>query len=161
MKLFHGGIEIVEYPKIFDVQRLLDFGNGFYTTTNINQAESWATIKKKRIGNVKSIVSIYEINDDLIYNPNYQTKIFEKADEQWLDFIVSNRKGNLIHPYDIVKGPVADDTLYTTLLLFETGILSKKETIIRLKTHKLFDQISFHNKEVIKELNFTEAYEVI
>lgn len=44
MKLFHGGIEIVEYPKIFDVQRLLDFGNGFYTTTNINQAESWATI---------------------------------------------------------------------------------------------------------------------
>ena len=97
----------------------------------------------------------------MIYNPNYQTKIFEKADEQWLDFIVSNRKGNLIHPYDIVKGPVADDTLYTTLLLFETGILSKKETIIRLKTHKLFDQISFHNKEVIKELNFTEAYEVI
>ena len=48
MKLFHGGIEIVEYPKIFDVQRLLDFGNGFYTTTNINQAESWATIKKKK-----------------------------------------------------------------------------------------------------------------
>ena len=65
-----------------------------------------------------------------------------------------------VHQYDIVIGAVANDTLYSTLLLYETGVLSKIETIRRLKTHKLFDQISFHNQSVLKELQYSENYVV-
>ncbi len=50
MKLYHGSIEIVEAPVIFEKQRLLDFGKGFYTTTNRKQAERWAIIKQNREG---------------------------------------------------------------------------------------------------------------
>ena len=145
MKLFHESTTPVKQPAIFETQRLLDFGNGFYTTSSKIQAENWALIKQKRLGaSEQAIVSVYEIEDDLINSKDFKVKIFKGATEEWLDFIVANRREAMTHSYDIVKGAVANDTLYATLLLYESGFLSKEETIVRLKTHKLFDQISFH-----------------
>jgi len=162
MKIFHGSTQIIEKPIILNSQRLLDFGNAFYTTTNQNQAERWALLKKNRFkNNSKSIVSIYEISIDLFSNKKYIVKEFQKADEEWLDFVFKNRNGNFFHDYDIVIGPVANDTLYATLTLYESGILNKAETIKRLKVHKLYDQISFHNDIVLKELVFFESYEQV
>jgi len=154
MKLFHGSTISVKKPIIMDIQRLLDFGNGFYTTTNKKQATNWALIKQKRLGkNANAIISIYEFNDSLMSSQHFKIKTFNSATEEWLDFVVNNRNGKIDHSYDIVQGPVANDTLYATLLLYENGILSKNETILRLKTHKLFDQISFHSQAVLNELN--------
>ncbi len=162
MKLYHGGLDVIASPRILDSQRLLDFGKGFYTTTNREQAENWALIKQKRVGqNSKAIVTVYELDDHLFDGVNYKVLIFPKANEEWLDFIISNRTGSQQYDFDIVKGAVANDTLYATLSLFEAGLLSKKETIVRLKTHQLFDQISFHNREVLKELKFVESYMVV
>lgn len=161
MNLYHGGLNIVEFPVIKDSQRLLDFGKGFYTTRNREQAEKWAMIKQNReYKKTKPIVTMYKIDEDILKNESFNVKIFPKADEQWLDFIFSNRMGLNVHQYDIVVGAVANDTLYSTLLLYETGVLSKIETIRRLKTHKLFDQISFHNQLVLKQLQFSESYVV-
>ena len=36
--------------------------------------------------------------------------MFEEMTEEWLDFIVSCRRG-ISHTYDIVEGPMADDTI--------------------------------------------------
>ena len=161
MKLFHGGIQIIDKPLILENQRLLDFGKGFYTTTNKKQAEKWALIKQKRIGtDSKAIVTVFEIEDKIFDNQKYTVKQFQFANEEWLDFIVFNRRENRIHSYDIVKGAVANDTLYATLVLFEAGILSKDETIARLKTPRLYDQISFHNEKILSELKFIEFYEL-
>ncbi|MEI6754022.1 MAG: DUF3990 domain-containing protein [Paludibacter sp.] len=126
MKIYHGSTEIIEKPLILESQRLLDFGKGYYTTTNSDQAEKWAVIKRNRIGNeAKSIVSEYEFDDKLLLSERYRVKIFEEADEEWLDFVVNNRRVHKNHPFDLVKGAVANDTLYRTLSLFETGILTK------------------------------------
>ena len=161
MKLFHGGIQKIDKPLILENQRLLDFGKGFYTTTNKKQAEKWALIKQKRIGtDSKAIVTVFEIEDKIFDNQKYTVKHFRFANEEWLDFIVFNRRENRIHSYDIVKGAVANDTLYATLVLFEAGILSKDETIARLKTNRLYDQISFHNEKILSELKFIEFYEL-
>ena len=94
-------------------------------------------LKKRRVGGAaKAIISVYEINNDLFNDESLRIKIFSKADVDWLDFIIANRKGEIFHNYEIIKGPVANDTLYATISLFESGILSKEETIIRLKVHK-------------------------
>ena len=159
MKLFHGSTLIIKNPVVLKKQRLLDFGNGFYTTTNQNQAVRWATIKKKRSKKTKSIITIFQIQKDLFSNQKYKIKKFSRADEEWLDFVLTNRKTDKPHKYDIIIGQVANDTLYATLSLYEANILTKKETINRLKVHKLYDQISFHNKSVLKELLFFDAYE--
>ena len=161
MNLFHGGVEKIDKPLILENQRLLDFGKGFYTTTNRQQAEKWAVMKQKRIGEgAKAIVSVYEIVDQLLESTSHSVKCFNQANEAWLDFIVSNRRSNKMYSFQIVKGAVANDTLYATLVLFEAGVLTKAETILRLKTHKLFDQISFHDLEVLAELKFIESYEL-
>lgn len=157
MLLYHGGTEVVKQPLILPNQRLLDFGKGFYTTSSRIQAEKWAYIKQKRSGKtLNAVVSKYEFDKDAFKNYNYL--FFEAASEKWLDFILLNRKEDIVHGYDIVRGAVANDTLYETLLLFETGVLSRPETIARLKTHTLFDQISFHSQEVLNKLIFIESY---
>lgn len=159
MKLYHGSTIAVTIPKILENQRLLDFGKGFYTTSSIEQAERWAIIKMKRTPNPVAIVSEYEINDD-IFKLNDKILVFEDADIQWLDFVLKNRREDFQHGFDIVKGAVANDKLFAAIKLFESGFLSKSETIERLKTHLLFDQISFHNKKILKELKFIKSYQI-
>lgn len=159
MQLYHGSIEVIEHPKILDQQRLLDFGKGFYTITNIEQAERWAAIKQKRsVKTTKAFVTIFELDELLLKNDTLSLKIFKQADEEWLDFIIHNRSIDSAADYDIVIGPVANDTLYQTLTLYEVGILTKKETIARLKVHPLFDQVSFHNQKALEHLKFLNAY---
>ncbi len=158
MKIYHGSIQIVEKPIVVDTQRFLDFGKGFYATSHRLQAERWASIKQKRSAkNCNAVLNVYEICDDVLESGNYSVKRFLSANEDWLDFVFNNRKGNDTHFFDIVTGPVANDTLYATLSLYEANILTKDETIVRLKTHTLFDQISFHNDRVLSELIFVES----
>ena len=61
----------------------------------------------------------------------------------------------------MVIGPVANDTLYQTLPLYEAGILTKPETIARLKVHPLYDQISFNTTKILSRLVFEIHYEVL
>ena len=161
MQLYHGSIEIIENPRILDQQRLLDFGKAFYTTTNKEQAERWAAIKQKRTTKqVKAIVSVYQFNETLLKSNTLKIKIFAKADEKWLDFVILNRNVNTVSIYDMVIGPVANDTLYQTLTLYEAGILTKKETIARLKVHPLFDQLAFNTPVALAHLKYISYYEL-
>ncbi len=160
MTLYHGSTIVVESPRLIESQRLLDFGNGFYTTTNKYQAERWALIKNLRNKfEYTPIVTIYNFDDAFLVNSILKVKSFSKADEEWLDFVFRNRKSEIKSEYDIVIGPVANDTLYATLTLYESGILNQKETINRLKTHNLFDQVSFHTERALQILKFIEYYE--
>lgn len=42
MIVYHGSVEVVEKPDTLHSLRPLDFGKGFYVTTNKAQAEVWA-----------------------------------------------------------------------------------------------------------------------
>lgn len=46
MILYHGSNTIVEKPKLVEQNRFLDFGYGFYTTTNESQAREALKVKK-------------------------------------------------------------------------------------------------------------------
>ncbi|MCL2335475.1 MAG: DUF3990 domain-containing protein [Endomicrobia bacterium] len=48
MKIYHGSTVAVETPKIITPNRLLDFGIGFYTTLNYDQAAEFAKKNKLR-----------------------------------------------------------------------------------------------------------------
>jgi len=91
MMLYHGSNMIVERPRLILQNRFLDFGNGFYTTTNKAQAENFARKVASRRGGMP-IVNIYEI-DDKIDNQTLKIKYFKAPDEEWLDFVSSHRNG--------------------------------------------------------------------
>jgi len=44
MLLYHGTNTRFETPRIIAPNRALDFGSGFYTTSNKKQAEDWANV---------------------------------------------------------------------------------------------------------------------
>jgi hypothetical protein len=156
MILYHGSNIIVDKPRILQSQRLLDFGMGFYTTTNKEQAIRWALRVATRRNAVTKYVTVYEFDYE---RAKKELKIihFMQADEAWLNFVCTNRSGKRIYEeYDIVIGPVADDYVYMTVQLFETGVLDKGETIKRLKVEKLYDQVLFHTKKALSLCKYKE-----
>jgi hypothetical protein len=62
--------------------------------------------------------------------------------------------------YDIIYGPVATDSIYRTLIAFETGEFSKTEIIARLKVRQLYDQMTFASERSLSFLKFSSFSEV-
>lgn len=154
MNIYHGSDVIVDKPKILKSNRLLDFGIGFYTTSNKKQAMRWADKVSLRNNSKYKYLSIYQFD---LKEAKKKLRVikFVNPDERWLDFITANRRGkDIVDHYDIVIGPVADDNVYTTVKLFETGILNKDEAIKRLKVVKLYDQILFHTNQALEFCTF-------
>lgn len=63
-------------------------------------------------------------------------KIFPDYSEEWAEFVVRNRK-NISdipsHPYDIVIGPIADDTVGVQIRRYIMGYLSSPRLVEELK----------------------------
>lgn len=88
MPLYHGSNVKVKSPQLLKNQRELDFGNRFYTTSDIEQAKRWASRTSKRLKQEKAYVSVYEIYEDDTNLLNIRE--FSKSDVDWLRFIVEN-----------------------------------------------------------------------
>ena len=148
--VYHGSILPVESPKILKSERMLDFGEGFYTTSNREQAERWSEIVAVRRKTDMRVITEYEF-DFVAAGKELIIISFDKPDDEWLDFVCLNRSGHISpKPYDIVIGPVANDQVYTVVILYEQGVLSKEAAIIELKVRKLYNQILFHTEKSLK-----------
>lgn len=160
MIIYHGSVDLVEKPEIRTGENYLDFGAGFYVTTSCEQAERWAKIKMRRAGAAAGYVSRYELD---LETAQKETKIrqFRSADMEWLLFVVRNRRGEA--PDEVVDmhiGPVADDNVYQSIRFFETGILNAEETVKRLKTEVLHDQLAFHTPKMLTYCKFLGAVRI-
>jgi len=157
MTLYHGSLEIVEKPQILQANRPLDFGTGFYTTTSLQQARRWVKLRMEQSQASVGFINRYE------YTPkrDLHTRLFHSANEAWVDFVHANRTiQDYNHDYDIVTGPVANDNVYLSFNLYESGIITKRELIRRLKTYKLVDQLLFHTERSLDTLEYVGNKEV-
>jgi len=160
MLIFHGSDVIVKEPKILPANRLLDFGEGFYTTSSLEQAQRWALRVKDRRNTKEEVISVFDFD---ITKAEKELKIikFDSPCHEWLYFVTACRTDKETdRSYDIAMGPVANDNVYATIQLFETGLLSEAETIIHLKVEKIFDQILFHTEKALKYLAY-KYYDVL
>ena len=160
MLLYHGSTVIVDEPHIINRDFSLDFGAGFYTTSSLEQAERWARIKMKRGKENTGYVSSYDFDIDEAHKL-LAIKRFETADEEWLNFVVSCRRG--CAPDDNISihiGPVANDKIFATIKLFETGAYDAEYTIKQLRTAQLHDQWVFHTSEALQLCKFRGFKEI-
>ena len=154
MVVYHGSDMIVSQPKLIKQNRFLDFGFGFYTTTNRSQAENFAVKVSDRKKTYSPIVNIYNV-DEVITLEQCSVLRFDGADENWLDFVSANRNGIYQGPqYDMIYGAVANDDVYRTLGLYMTGILTRQQTLEALKIRKLFNQLVFATEHSLEYLHY-------
>lgn len=127
MRVFHTSNVRVENPDTLHSRKELDFGPGFYFTTIREQAEKYAFRFTKR--NEQAWLNVY----DFIYNSEeWNVKHFDSYDEEWLDFVMACRNGEVIGNYDLVVGGIADDKVFETVDLYTDQLISKDEALKRL-----------------------------
>ena len=70
LKVYHGSTFVVKSPSLEILNYRTDFGKGFYTTIDINQAKRWTKIKKSRMeveklkNKLKRYINIYEYTEN-------------------------------------------------------------------------------------------------
>lgn len=154
MILYHGSNVTVEKPVLVKQNRFLDFGFGFYTTTNKEQAKDFAVKVTDKRKNGTATLNIYEV-DETKAIAECNVLSFDEPDEAWLDFVAQNRQGMYSgEKYDLIYGPVANDDVYRTITLYMTGILSKEQTLEALKIRKLYNQLVFTSEKSLGYIKF-------
>lgn len=146
--IYHGGSDIVVSPEIRIGKYTKDFYWGYYCTMLPQQAERRALRNTE-----KSIVNVYICTINELLN----IKQFEKMDDEWLDFIVMCRNGGS-HGYDIVEGPMADDTIYNYVQDFIEGRISRNAFWELAKFKYPTHQISFHTARALACLKYERSY---
>jgi hypothetical protein len=127
-----------------------DFGRGFYLTDNVEHARNMALRRCMRTGG-DECVSVFEFDNEGAIQ-NLKIKIFDKPSEEWANFVMMNRNENISQPshdYDIVIGPIADDSVVMSFRLFNNGYITISELVKRLEYRELSTQYFFHNEKAL------------
>ena len=148
--VYHGGTDRIENPICKFGRSNLDFGQGFYVTDLLDQAITWGkSIASGRNKNV--IINRYKLNREEILK-NYNCKIFNSYDKEWLEFIVRNRTGiNPAIEFDYVEGGVANDRVIDTINLYISGLMDLNTALGELSKHQPNNQICLLNQDIINK----------
>jgi hypothetical protein len=156
--LYHGSNLAVKSPRLFRQTRGLDFGAGFYLTTDQTQAERFSKIILNRRKSGIATVSVYNFDMETA-EKTLQVRRFEKADLEWLRFVTDNRlKTYQGEVYDLVIGAVANDAVMPTIQAFLGGFINEEATLITLKASKLVDQVCLKSEKALSLLHFAQAH---
>ena len=156
MILYHGSNVEVKRPELLKIQRALDFGKGFYTTTDLDQAGKWAKRTALRLKQTDAFVTVYEIADEAF--DSLRVLRFEKPDSGWLRYVAGNRSGTAEeNVWDIVCGPVANDQTMPVIDLYLDGRYDEEEAIKRLLPQRLRDQFAMKTEEALDMLDYYDV----
>jgi hypothetical protein len=154
MIVYHGSNMLVEQPRLIKQTRYLDFGSGFYTTINKEQAISFADKVYRRKKEGMPTVNVYDFDDTAAFSVCKLLR-FDSPDEAWLDFVSANRNGEYAgESYELIYGAVANDDIFRTFTLYAIGERTKEETLKALKIKKLYNQLVFASVRALSYLKF-------
>ncbi len=113
--LFHTGYDRIPQPDIRDGRKNADFGQGFYLSGDKEFSKRWA---RERKGS-STYLNYYELETD-----GLNIKTFSR-DAEWFGYIYANRSGqpDELAGYDVIVGPIANDTIYDTWGITTSGLL--------------------------------------
>ncbi|MDR2563438.1 MAG: DUF3990 domain-containing protein [Prevotellaceae bacterium] len=150
MRVFHGSDIFIQEVDLLKCKPNKDFGRGFYVTAIKQQAIEMAVRVAKWTGN-KPVITEFEFDEFAWEDEDLKTVRFEKYCEEWLDFVVLNRK-----PVYYIKQIVAS---IISQLLLEKQINEEKASDL-FYTSKTFTQLADETSELYKR-SWTEIYEML
>ena len=111
-----------------------DFGKAFYLSEQKQQAEEMAAFTVERFGG-KPVVTAFEFDETCLNNTRLRYKSFYEYSREWADFILANRDADTesnIHDYDIIYGPIANDSIGRQIFNLKEGYIDFEEFMKRL-----------------------------
>ncbi len=135
-RLYHGSNIAIEQIDRSRSKRGKDFGQGFYLNENPGQAMEMAIRTTRFMNKGTATLSCFEFDDAEATRNGLKIKVFPDYSEEWAEFVVMNRKNNSpvpVHAFDIVIGPIADDTVGVQIRRFIMGYLSASALVEELR----------------------------
>lgn len=150
MTLYHGSNVAIETISLAKSRPNKDFGRAFYLSDNERQAMEMAHFKAMTEGGRECVTSFSFDNDGTLI-----TKCFDAYTEEWAEFVFNNRdeRQDFHHPYDIVYGPIANDTVGVQIRDLRERKISMDRFLKNLMYHKgVTFQYAFCTPKAISKL---------
>ena len=157
MTLYHGSNVVIDEIDLSKSRKGKDFGCGFYLNADKNQAMEMAVRTSRRMMEGTPVLNTYKFDENIlnIKDTPLAIKIFDGYSIEWAEFIMMNRKNvsdTPAHKYDIVIGPIANDTVGLQMRRFTQGYISIERMIEELKFNKPSIQYFFGTELAISYL---------
>lgn len=153
MILYHGSTVNIERIDLQKSKPNKDFGRAFYLSANYGQAMEMAQFKAE-FAELPPIVNAYRFDEKLLQELKY--KRFETYTEEWAHFVYNHRtepQGRTLHDYDVVFGPIANDTIGAQITRFKQGYISFEQFLQRIQYPKgITFQYAFCTQRAIDKL---------
>ena len=169
MKIYHGSAFVIEKPKLELGKKNNDYGQGFYTTPDVEMAKEWACQKKQ-----DGYANEYELDITELKVMDLESAEYNILN--WIAILLANRnfilKSNLsvsaknylleyflpnVNNYDIVRGYRADDSYFNYANDFINNAISVRELEEAMKLGNLGIQMQLRTEKAFKKLKFIEA----
>lgn len=149
MKLYHTGFDVLQKPDIHFGRKNADFGWGFYLSDNRDFSVRWAKQRKEKTT---------RINEYMLDTEGLLVKHF-KRDKEWFAYIFANRnnKADALGQYDVIIGPIANDTLYDIWGITTAGVLSEEQALELLNIGPLYFQVVIKSEKAARKLHWLGA----
>lgn len=154
MKLYHGTNCDFTEIELSKCKPNKDFGKGFYLNDIRKQALDMAIRRCEFELSGTPIVQEYYFDENSLNNGDCKVKIFKGVCVEWAEFILQNRtsKKEVVHGYDIVVGPVADDGVVYQLNLYMQHFITIEQLVRGLEYKRLNNQYFFGTDKAISKL---------
>ncbi|MBQ4029253.1 MAG: DUF3990 domain-containing protein [Prevotella sp.] len=155
MILYHGSNVAIDKIDLNLCKPYKDFGRGFYLTDIQSQAEDMAIRRVKLADWGSPIVTAYEFDERLLNDKSINVLVFPSVSVKWAEFVLKNRDVNregFKHDYDVVVGPVANDTVAFQLRRYLFGAITLESLVKELEFKGRNRQFFFGTEIAISKL---------
>lgn len=155
MILYHGSNVAIDKIDLNLCKPYKDFGRGFYLTDIQSQAEDMAIRRVKLADWGSPIVTTYEFDERILNDKSINVLVFPSVSVKWAEFVLNNRDVNhkgFTHDYDVVVGPVANDTVAFQLRRYLFGAITLESLVKELEFKGLNRQFFFGTEIAISKL---------
>ena len=138
MILYHGSNQVIDRIDLSKSRPNKDFGRAFYLSPMESQAMDMAYFRVMLEGGMPTL-NTYSFEEGIMKSSSLKVLCFTSYSEEWAKFVLANRDAHApgnIHDYDIVYGPIANDSVGRQIANLKEGYITFDEFLNRLKFMK-------------------------
>ena len=147
--LYHTGYQVIRVPDIHIGRVNADFGQGFYLSSDEAFSRRWARSRKGS----DTWLNVYALETE-----GLSVKTFSRGAE-WFDYIYRNRaaRPDKLSQYDVITGPIANDTIYDTWGIMTSGLLKPAQALQLLSAGPSYTQTVIKTEKAVSKLKYLSS----